>query len=487
MNEIYLGINALNHEASASVVDSCGNILFASLSERYSKIKNDMHLDDEMMGHIIDTYNPNKIFWYENNLLKKIRKTITQEPFDKISPQKYIEKYTNKKLIYSSHHLSHAAAGFATSNFKESCVLVIDSIGEFSCTSVWFASEKNGKCKYKLLWESLYPDSLGLFYSALTKRIGYKPNEEEYILMGLSSFGNGSDLQKKLLEDIFLLKKNGRYSIKQNLHNGLTQNDYLLNEKNEDIAYATQKCFETVLEHILSNIKKISNNLVYVGGCALNCSANRLIPKYFKNIWIMPNPGDGGLSLGCIASSTKIKLNWNGPFLGHEVLGKYPVRDAIEILKREKIVGICKGRSEFGPRALGNRSLFADPRDKNMKRIMNDIKKRDQFRPFAPVIKLENYKKYFHSSVEESPYMQYIAKCKYPLEYPSICHIDNTSRVQTVSKNDHKDLWNLLDLWEKETNCPMLLNTSLNIKGNPIINDEYDMKIFKIKYDVEVI
>jgi len=486
MDNVYLGINALNHEASVSVVDNYGNILFSSLSERFSKIKNDKYLDDQMMKYVIDTYNPNKIFWYENNSIKDIRKLITKEP-NEVSPQKYIRNYTNKKLIYSNHHLSHAAAGFATSKFKESCVLVIDGIGELSCTSVWFASEKDGKCEYKLIWELLYPNSLGLFYSSLTKEIGYKPNEEEYILMGLSSFGESKFLENKLLEDLFTLKKHGKYSIKQNLHKGLIDKDYLLDQKIENIAYGTQKCFETVFEHILKNIREISDNLVYVGGCALNCVANRLIPNYFKNIWIMPNPGDAGLSLGCIAASTKIKLNWEGPFLGHNVLGEYPIKDAVDILKEQKIVGICKGKSEFGPRSLGNRSLFADPRDKNIKRLMNNIKKRENFRPFAPVIKLENYKKYFNALVEESPYMQYTMECKFPLEYPSICHVDNTSRVQTVSKKDHEDLWNLLDLWEKETNCPMLLNTSLNIKGKPMLNDQDDMKTFEERYEVKVI
>lgn len=486
MNNTYLGINALNHESSVSVVDSCGNILFSSLSERYSKIKNDMYLNDEMMKNVINTYNPNKIFWYENNTVKKIRKFITQEPKN-ISPQNYIKKYTNKKLIYSNHHLSHAAAGFATSKFKESCVLVIDSIGELSCTSLWFASTKNQKCEYKLLWESLYPNSLGLFYSSFTKKIGYKPNEEEYILMGLSAFGNSDLLSNKITNDFITLKKNGHYSIKQNLHRGLIEENYLMNEKNEDIAYATQKTFEVVLEHILFNIKEISDNLVYVGGCALNCVANRLLPKYFKNVWIMPNPGDGGLSLGCIASTMKIKLNWTGPYLGYDVLGEYPIKDAVDVLKVKKIVGICKGKSEFGPRALGNRSLFADPRDKNIKILVNNIKQREQFRPFAPVIKIENFKKHFNSQIQESPYMQYAVGYKYPQEYSSICHVDNTSRVQTVSKENHYDLWNLLDLWEKETNCPMLLNTSLNIKGQPIINDENDMKNFSSLYKIIVL
>ena len=475
----YLGINALNHEASVSVIRSDGEILFASMSERYSKKKNDTLLDKELMRYVLEKYYPQKLFWYENPLATNFRKRITGERINEI-PKKYLKQFTNLDPIYTNHHRAHAASGFSTSKFNDACVLVVDSVGEFTSTSVWHASFDGKKCRYKLLKRYYYPNSLGLFYSYFTRVVGFKPNEEEYIMMGLSSYG--TDILVEEMENRFIDTE--KYMLKEYLHH---KGDCFLEKYPKDIAFAAQVCFEKSLEGLLRSITSVSDNLVYVGGCALNCLANRLISKYFDNIWILPNPGDGGLSLGSVASSLNMKLNWDTIFLGENVPGDYPVQEAVQILLNEGIVGVCNGRAEFGPRALGNRSLFADPRKLDIKDIVNKIKERQLFRPFAAVIKIERYKDYFEDIVDESPYMQYALKLKDPLQYPSISHIDGTCRVQTVSKDSHLGLWNLLDLWEKKTNCPMLLNTSLNIKGMPMINDKKDALLFAKRYSVKVI
>ena len=209
--------------------------------------------------------------------------------------------------------------------------------------------------------------------------------------------------------------------------------------------------------------------------------------KYFDNVWIMPAPGDSGSSLGAILADTEKHINWQGPYLGHNIEGNYPVQKVIKELLQGNMVGVANGRAEFGPRALGNRSLFADPRGDEVKDQVNAIKRRQEFRPFAPVVMEEHANKIFNMPVDKSPYMQYVIQCKKPTEYPAIIHKDGTSRVQTVNKRQHLGLYTLLNEFYKITGCPMLLNTSLNIKGYPMVNTVEDGILFQKKYNVKVL
>lgn len=222
------------------------------------------------------------------------------------------------------------------------------------------------------------------------------------------------------------------------------------------------------------------------GGVALNCLANRLIPKYFDDVWIMPNPGDSGSALGCAALANKQFLNWKSPYLGHNIEGEYPTKELLDELLRGNIVGVANGRAEFGPRAFGNRSLLADPRGDTIKDDVNHIKHRQEFRPFSPSILEEHSHEYFDMITETSPYMQYVVKCKEPKKYPAIVHVDGTSRVQTVNKKESPNYWNLINEFYKKTGCPMLLNTSLNIKGEPLVNTYEDGKVFQIEHNIKV-
>jgi len=278
-----------------------------------------------------------------------------------------------------------------------------------------------------------------------------------------------------------------------NLQRGIPKGD-LEGHDQFDIALAAQIIAEERITAYAKYAKFLTNskNLVFMGGVALNCVANPGLFKLFENIHIMPNPGDAGSSLGAAAmewfEQTGQKVNWRVPYLGHEIVGKYPVEKAMESLRKNEIFGIANGRAEYGPRALGNRSLMADPRGGDIKDRMNEIKHRQKFRPFAPVILAEYADEYFEMPKPgiQSPYMQFVAKCKFPDEFPAIIHADGTSRVQTVNYAQHPGLYTLLKKFYERTGCPMLVNTSLNIKGMPIVNNEADAIQFAHHYNVEV-
>jgi carbamoyltransferase len=223
-----------------------------------------------------------------------------------------------------------------------------------------------------------------------------------------------------------------------------------------------------------------SRNLVLAGGLALNCVANAKVAERsgFDDIWIFPNPGDAGSSVGCVAALSGRRLTWPGPYLGTAVPGDYPVDTLLRALIRDGVVGVANGRAEFGPRALGNRSLLADPRPADMKDRVNRIKGREPFRPFAPVVRAERAHDLFELPVTVSPYMQFTARCRYPDDYPAIVHRDGTSRVQTVDREQHAGLYALLEAWEARTGCPVLLNTSLNARGEPLLNSPADVRRF---------
>ena len=304
--------------------------------------------------------------------------------------------------------------------------------------------------------------------------------------MGMAAYG-----EPKYKDDIYEdFVHQSPFKLKKNLHRGLS--DWHPEADVMDLAASIQAVTEECLAELWHRASKYgSRNLVYAGGVALNCAANRVLANLglFDNIWIIPNPGDAGSSLGCIAAHQKSHLKWEHPFLGHNIEGEYPVDAIIKELKQNKIVGVANGRAEFGPRALGNRSLLADPRGEDIKDLVNSIKKRQKFRPFAPAILEEDVNEYFTlpKAVQNTPYMQFTAACTHGKDFPAIIHHDNTSRVQTVRKTDNPGFHALLTEWKKQTGCPILLNTSLNIKGQPIVNDREDGKAFTNKYGVKVL
>ena len=486
------GISANSHDAALAVfVDR--ELVFASHSERFSGVKNDAHLNLDLVRHALTWGSPDSVIWYEKPFLKTMRQLIAKQGWNwnENNIKKYLLNYgINCPIIYSKHHHSHAAAGYYTSPFVDATVVCIDSIGEFETLTIW----KGEGSKLKLMYTQGYPDSIGLWYSAMTQRVGLKPNEDEYILMGMAAYGKDTALYLDVMESFIELADpdaempgDDLVTIKHNLHRGckwwmpeLTSEQDMYN-----IAAATQRAYETTFDWILKYAKKVapSKNLVLMGGCALNCSANSKAYDYFDNVWIMPNPGDAGSAVGAVLANWKTHIDWPGPYLGYEIEGEYPVEEIIKELKSVGICGVASGRAEYGPRALGNRSLLADPRGSDIKDRVNEIKQRQKFRPFAPAILAEHADTYF--SGRTGPYMQFTSKCNSPELFPAIVHADGTSRVQTVEK-DGSGFRRLLEAWYAETGCPMLLNTSLNIKGKPIVNDRKDAEEFASFYGVKV-
>jgi carbamoyltransferase len=487
-----LGLSYGFHDAGVTLIDD-KKILFAAHAERYSKIKHDAKLNKAIIQEALSYGEPEAIVYYENPWNKKFRQAFAGQWRDALAIQPTVKKQIrqltglNCPIYYADHHEAHAAAGFATSPFKEATVIVVDAIGEWDTMSIWSASiDEDGYCDYVKLWSNKYPHSIGLMYSAFTQRVGLKPLDEEYILMGMSAFGKddiSTTIKKDLITDPWRLK------FSKNLHLGI-EKDYLKDSKDVDIAAGVQTLTEQLLEHIFEKATTLtrSSNVVFMGGVALNCVANRNIGHYFDNIWIMPNPGDCGSSLGAAAAYNESKLNWQHPYLGTNIPGEYPVQQLVKHLQEHKIAGVASGRAEFGPRALGHRSLLADPRGIEIKDKVNKIKRRQLFRPFAPAILAEHVDDYFimPKNWRDSAYMQVVARCIHPEDFPAIVHVDGTSRVQTVSKDDSPGFRKLLEAWYAETGCPMLLNTSLNIRGEPMVNDRSDADRFENKYGVKV-
>lgn len=469
-----LGITSLNHDASMALIDNT-DIVWAAHSERYSRKKNDMYLNQDIISDMKKYGIPEKIIWFERPFLKSLRKIYSGERPWKVEVKEELKKYNldNLPIEFIKHHESHAAAGFYTSKFQDAAILVIDAIGEWDTVTIWNAD----KLGLKQIWNKKYPNSIGLFYTAFTDYIGLRPNEEEYILMGMAAFGKPTVVDK-IKKDFFDRCNYPDFKLKYNLHRGCKWWNRPNGVSDFDIAASVQYILE---EYVLETVQWIfknckSKNLVFMGGVALNCVANSKIAQLnlFNDIWIMPNPGDAGSAIGCVAAYKKEHLNWQGPYLGTDIKKPINIDEIIRELAEGKVVAVAHGRAEFGPRALGNRSLLCDPRGPKAKYRMNRIKRREEFRPFAPAILEEYSHEYFDMPVKSSPYMQFVAQCKIPDQLPGICHVDGSSRVQTVNQTDNSVFRLILEKWYKETGCPVLMNTSLNVKREPLVNSWKD-------------
>ena len=472
---IILGINETSHDASVSLIED-GKILFAGHAERYSKQKNDWYVNDSLIKDALQYGRPDHIAYYEKPFLKASRLALRGGLGD-WKPRFNIDGIPRKSF---SHHQSHASAGYYTSSFNDAVVVVLDAIGEYNTSTIWIGEGDKIKLKYK----QNYPISFGLFYSAFTQLIGLMPNQEEYIMMGMAAYGDWTKHYKRV-DAYFPSYNEQRY----NFHKGINDWGSIESEQDRfDIAAAVQVVYEQRLNEFMRMAKSITGkkNLVFMGGCALNSSANTLLWSIFDMIWIMPNPGDAGSSLGAAAALYGKHLDWNSPYLGYDLGGDYPIQKIVDGILKDGIVAVATGRAEYGPRALGNRSILADPRDPNIKDKVNRIKQRELFRPFAPVVLADHAHKWFDMDFE-SPYMQYTVKCLKPEKIPSVVHEDGTSRVQTVTREQHPGLYRAINKFYLQTGVPVLLNTSLNIKGQPLLNDENDISLWEQTYGTEII
>lgn len=492
MTEYYMGISALHHDSAAALIDSDGNIICVSQEERRTGIKNDKSWPEESIawclryatarGHKIEERNLTYCY-YELPWKKFVRRTC-YNPLkvfchfrDAMVPGKMLAKKNYYEIM---HHRAHALAGCATAPFDEGVYLTVDAIGEWNTTTWGHFSHKKG---IKQTGKVNYPHSLGLLYSSFTRWLGLKPNEDEYIIMGAAAYGN-TTYYLTIMEQFIELTPKG-FKLKKNIHRGVEQ--YMGYEVPVEDWYdwcaSIQAVCETVMEHLISIlVKKYGSglNLVLGGGVALNCVASSKILQMpeIADMWILPSPGDSGNAIGAAAFAAKLnKLNWNGPFLGalmdkeDEELSEDLFTAIVGRLERGEVIGWIQGREEFGPRALGHRSLLTDPRSSKAKDRVNAIKSRQSFRPFAPVILEEKAFSYFDmpGKPENHRYMQFTSRVRNPDTLPGISHVDDTARVQTVPEGDGS-FRRLLERWDNATNCPVLLNTSLNIKSQPLMS-----------------
>ena len=449
---------------------------------------------------------------------------------------------SDKNIYFSDHHLSHAASAFFPSPFNEAIVLTADGVGEWATTTVAVGKSNNLEIKKEIH----FPHSLGLLYSAFTYYTGFKVNSGEYKLMGLAPYGNPiyEDKVKQLID----LKEDGTFRLDQKYFNyatGLTMTNDKFNKlfgqtprdsKNEkinqfhmDIAASIQKVTEEIMIRLAKSIREEYDipNLCLAGGVALNCVANGKIleEKIFDNIWIQPAAGDAGGSLGAalalwyIDQGNKRLVNSNdnmkGSYLGTEfnqdeiekelqtVGAKFEtlkfddlIEKTAELLANEKAVGWFQGRMEFGPRALGSRSILADPRSDKMQKNLNlKVKYRESFRPFAPSVLREDLSKWFNMNVD-SPYMLLVANInpdkKIEMtneqkklfgieklnikrsEVPAVTHVDYSARIQTVTRDTNSRYYDLISKFKEKTGCPIIVNTSFNVRGEPIVNTPTD-------------
>lgn len=485
--KIYWGVSYGHHDAALAVVQG-NQILYGSHAERYSRKKNDPEIHADQIREALSFGIPDKVFYYESPFLKSKRHLLSGE-WNKLFTHK---KLTGYKTINGNHHRSHASAGYYTSGFENAIVVNCDAIGEMETLTVYEA--RNNILEKRPVYALHYPDSVGLFYSAITKAVGLKPNEEEFILMGMSAFGKPLHLDE--VNKWIRISDNGFpvWESEKEFHFGLDLGNLSQEDKMNWAATAQAKVEEYLLRVFQFLVKEYpeNKNWVFMGGVALNCVLNSKIASSLpigSNLHIFPSPGDSGSALGAVLGGLNRHVNFTHSYLGSLVENELSAEAIVQELLTNGIVGVVSGRAEFGPRALGNRSLLADPRHPSMKEKLNKVKMREEFRPFAPVIRIEDLSHFFElpQNITSSPYMQFVMKVKTPELLPAITHVDGTARVQSLTKETNPLLYQVLELWKQKTGCPALVNTSLNIKGEPLINGPEEAIKFEERYGIKVL
>ena len=513
MSKYIIGITAYYHDSSACLFKD-NELIFACEEEKFTGIKHDSSFPNNTINYILDTYKLSKndigcVCYYEDPKLRLNRSKSYIKSIKTVIKVWYNLRKISDKVHYTPHHISHMTYSYLSSNFENSLIVSVDGVGETSTVSI--GKGENGIITQ--LKNIEYPNSLGLFYSAMTAFLGFKPNEGEYKVMGLSSYGDSTVYRDKVMK---LIDYCDGVLTTNMIYFNWNRSDYMMfNEKLEillgieyrlpnqtitqshkDLSASVQYVYEIILFKLLTDSKELYNseNLCLGGGCAYNGSANgKIVEKgFFKHLWIPPAPSDAGSSIGSCLDYLKLNKNvriGTTPFLGPEFTNQDVLRvlnktDGISYkeykrncllsivskqLKSGLVVGWYQGRIEFGSRALGNRSILANPTLPNMKDKINKvIKKREGFRPFAPMVIFNKQSIYFESS-EYIPYMNQVVKVKeeYKNKLLAVTHVDGTARVQSVLP--YNPIYDLLLAFEKESGYPILLNTSFNVKDKTIV------------------
>jgi carbamoyltransferase len=565
-----LGISSYYHDSAAALIED-GRIIAAAQEERFTRLKHDsgfplnavkfclqfaktslqeidyiVFYDKPFLKfeRLLDTFvaeSPHGInqfimavpVWLKEKLFLRhtlIKELMVIEGIDK--------KILDGKLLFSEHHIAHAASAFYPSPYEEAAILTVDGVGEWTTTSLAHGTGK----EIKIIKEIQFPHSLGLLYSAFTFYTGFKVNSGEYKVMGLAPYGK--PIYVSLIKDNLIdIKSDGSFRLNMEYFNftrGLTMTsdkfhrlfggeprepESELTQKEMDLACSLQVVTDEIMLKLTKHAREVtgSKNLCLAGGVALNCVANGKILKerVFENIWIQPAAGDAGGAVGAALAAYHIEFKnkriinperqdgMSGSLLGpdytneeiEKYLAKYQVKfkyfdnwdELVEVISDAlidgKIIGLHQGRMEFGPRALGNRSIIGDARNPKMQTVMNlKIKYRESFRPFAPSVLADKAKDYFDIN-SDSPYMLLVADVKENLrkqtgeqvlfgldklrqirsEIPAITHIDYSARVQTVHKETNPRYYSLIKRFEEKTGCAVIVNTSFNVRGEPIV------------------
>ena len=562
-----IGISCFYHDSAACLLQD-GEIKCCVQEERFTRKKHDPSFPTNSIKYILDHYNItldqiDKIIFYEKPILKfeRLLETylafaprgfksfalsmplwIKEKLFQKhkiLSELKSIDiNFSAEKILFSEHHISHAASCFYPSKFNEAIILTLDGVGEWSTTTYGYGKNFD----IKIFKDIKFPHSLGLLYSAFTYYLGFKVNSGEYKVMGLAPYGKPI-YSNKIFEKLIDVKEDGSFRMNMKYFGYATDltmtNKHFnklfgmprrtpedkLSQFHMDIAASVQQVIEVIVEKIVSHLTKKFNckKICLAGGVALNCVANgKLIKKKIvDDIWIQPASGDAGGALGAALAYWHLELknplnkvsgedSMQGAYLGpsydedeikqilNNLGANYMFLEESKIfletanhLKHNKIVGWFQGRMEYGPRSLGNRSILANPQSEEMQKSLNlKIKFRESFRPFAPAVLEEDQQKYFSLKVK-SPYMLLVSnineelKIKIPSEYerlfgierlnipkstiPAVTHVDYSARLQTVSKETNLKFYKLIKKFRELTGCSVLINTSFNIRGEPIV------------------
>jgi carbamoyltransferase len=567
-----LGISAFYHDSAAALVRD-GEIIAAAQEERFTRKKHDSGFPAHAVGYCLEQdgvalQDLDYVVFYDKPFLKFERLVETYlayaprglRSFQMAMPLWIREKLFQKsllrdellrlgpfdwehKLLFTEHHLSHAASAFFPSPFEEALILTMDGAGEWATTSVALG-RGNG---IEVIKEIHFPHSLGLLYTAFTYYTGFKVNSGEYKVMGLAPYGEPRYAQK-ILDHLVDLKPDGSFHLNLGYFNyctGLTMTngkfdslfdgpvrkpEELLTQRHMDVAASVQKVLEEIVLRITRSLAEETGmrNLCLAGGVALNCVANGKVLRdgRFERIWIQPAAGDAGGALGAAlaafhqfqgkprevtACGDRMKGSFLGPeFSNEEIAGRltaagarYDVLDDCGLLDasaaglaEEKAVGWFQGRMEFGPRALGARSILGDARSPRMQSMLNlKVKYRESFRPFAPSVLREHVGEWFELE-EDSPYMLLVAdvleqrrkpmtpeqqklfgieKLNVPRsDIPAVTHVDYSARIQTVHEETNPRYHALLERFHQRTGCPVIVNTSFNVRGEPIVGSPED-------------
>jgi carbamoyltransferase len=588
MAKIVLGISAFYHDSAAAILKD-GEIIAAAQEERFSRKRHDPRFPKHAINYcleeaFVEASDIDAVVFYDNPLLtwdRIVQNSMMAGPagaeqFEKacqsvLGVKLWVNDYVKAaigglgkegRVLFTEHHMSHAASAFYPSPFQKAAIMTLDGVGEWATTTMG----RGEGSKIELTKEIDYPHSLGLLYSAMTYFTGFKVNSGEYKLMGLAPYGEPM-YAKQILDNLIDVKADGSYRLNTEYFgyiDGLVMtNDKFaalfggparkpessITRREMNLAASVQSVLEEVVLMLCRTARKDTGceNLCLAGGVALNCVANGKILRegIFKDVWIQPAAGDAGGALGAAlmvahhyyglprkmnpTGRDSQKGSYLGPryrpeevtaFLERKGIKYHRVADAQEranrlaqYLDEGKVIGFMSGRMEFGPRALGSRSILGDPRRPDTQATMNlRIKYRESFRPFAPAVLPEMVSNYFEMDCE-SPYMLLVAPVRkerqLPMDneafrrgdsddmlrvinqprsdLPAITHVDYSARIQTVHKDDHADFNRLLAAFNARTGCGVVVNTSFNVRGEPIVCTPQDAYLCFMRTEIDVL